>query len=415
MSEANLMNVDLIPSLKGPPDAMFAHWREQDPVHWNPPPSPGSYESRQPGSSVEKGFWVLTRYADVSEVSRDQKRFSSHEGGPVIWDFNGEALERQRASLMGMPPERHMQFKRLIVPAFAPRMLEAFEPAVAAAAREIIDNVAPRGGCEFIMDVASRLPVYTFCSILGVPDEDRDLIFRLGNAIADVEGQGAEQLEHFTELFAYADKLGEAKRRNPDASMMSMAVNGAVEGDGLSREEVAMFFVVMSIAGHETTRTTAAHFIRLMNEHPDQYAMIRSNPGKYLPNAIDEVLRFAPPVINFRRTAMLDVELGGTPIRKGDKIYLSYPAANRDPAVFEDPDRFDILRPNAQRHLSFGVGPHMCLGARLARTQLLLLLEQIVTRIPDIRISAEPVYLPSIWFNAIMKMPVEFSLERHSR
>lgn len=412
MEHTNLMNADLIPSLKGPPHALFAKWREEDPVHWNPPPEPGSYESSQPGSTVRKGFWVLTRYDDVSAASRDQKLFSSYEGGPIIWDFEGPYLERQRASLMGMHSDRHMQFKRLIVPAFAPRVLAAFEPLVETVAREIIDDIAARGECEFIMEVASRLPVYTFCKILGVPDEDRNLIFRLGNALADVEGHGGDQEPVLAELFLYANQLAERKRLAPDNSMMSMAVNGTVDGDRLADDEVAMFFVVMSIAGHETTRSTAAHFIRLMNEHPDQYTLVVADPDKYLPNAIDEVLRHAPPVIQFRRTATADTELGGHPIAKGDKVYLSYPAANRDPAIFEDPERFDILRANAGRHLSFGIGPHICLGARLAKTQLFHLLKQIVTRIPDIRMSGENEYLRSVWFNAIMKMPVRFEPEK---
>lgn len=412
VEERNLVDVDLIGAMKGPPLALFAKWRDADPVHWNPPPPAGSYVTHLEGASLDTGFWVLTRYADVASVSRDQKLFSSHEGGPTLWDFEGEALERQRAGIMGMPNAEHLKLKKLIVPAFAPRVIKAFEPEIARVAKEIIDAVAPLGECEFVFDVASRLPVYTFCTILGVPERDRDKIFKLGNAMADVENEATNDADVMAQLFAYADWLSDQKRANPDDSMLSIIVNGEIDGEKMSPPQIQMFFLVMAIAGHETTRNTAAHFIRLMNEHPDQYAQLRSDPDTYLPNAIEEVLRYSPPVIQFRRTATEDTVIGEQPVCKGDKVYLSYAAANRDPAVFPDPDRFDILRANAGRHLSFGVGPHICLGARLAQIQLFLLLKQIVTRIPDIRIAGEMTYLRTIWFHAIMEMPVRFTPER---
>ena len=211
---------------------------------------------------------------------------------------------------------------------------------------------------------------------------------------------------------ALSAQLSEQKRANPDNSLLSAYIHGEVDGEQLDTMQINMFFVVMAIAGHETTRATGAHFIRLMNEHPDQYELLKSDPDRYLPNAIDEVLRYSPPVIKFRRTALADTELGGQSIAKGDKIYLSYPAANRDPAMFEDPERFDITRENAKRHLSFGIGPHICLGARLAHMQLFHLLKQIVTRIPDIRPAGDFEMLRGIWFNGIINMPVTFTPEQ---
>ena len=405
--ETNLGNADLIPSQGGPPHALFAAWRDKDPVHWNP--APENYHIPQPGAGLTKGFWVLTRYQDVFDASRDQDIFSSHLAGPTIWDQDAEGVARNQAGMMGMATEQHVQLKRLVMPPFANKALAEFEPKIAQAAREIIDAVAPKGGCEFVFDVASRLPVYTFCTLMGIPEGDRDLIFKLGNATADVENETAAGMEPVMQLFGYAFQLAEAKRAAPDGSMMSALVNGEVDGEKLTPPQIGMFFVTMSIAGHETTRSTAAHFIRLMNEHPDQYALVRSDPERYLPNAIEEVLRVSPPVIQFRRTVTRDAEIGGQAVKAGDKIYLSYPAANRDPNVFPDPDRFDITRENAAKHLSFGTGPHVCIGARLARIQLKLLLTEIVTRIPDIRMSAPPEYLRTIWFNAIINMPVTFT------
>ena len=405
----NLVDPDLIPREAGPPHRLFAAWREQDPVHWNPP-NP-NYHLPDPSAGLTKGFWVLTRYQDVYEVSRDQVTFSSFTGGPIIWDHDANGLVRQQAGMMGMPVDQHAQLKRLVLQPFAPRALAAFEPEIARVTREIVDAIATKGCCEFVFDVASKLPVYTFCALMGIPAADRDMISSLGNAAADVEREKPMGADPVAELFGYAWQLAEAKHLVPDDSMMSALVNGQLDGEQLTPPQVGMFFVTMAIAGHETTRSTAAHFIRLMNEHPDQYALIRSDPERYLPNAIDEVLRVAPPVIQFRRTATQDTRIGERDIKVGDKIYLSYPAANRDPTIFAEPDRFDITRFNASRHLSFGTGPHVCLGARLARTQLKLLLADIVARIPDIHMAATPRYLRTIWFNAIIDMPVHFTPE----
>ena len=407
----NLIDPDLIPACGGPPHELFDAWRESDPVHWNPPSE--SYRTPMPHASLDKGFWVLTRYQDVIDVSRNQELFSSHEGSPVIWDFEPAQLEEQRAGLMGMKPANHMAVKKLVMPPFAPGELQKFHPEIDGLARSIVDSVADRGECEFVFDVASRLPVYTFCKLLGVPDRLRETVYTLGNQTADTENPAYrdESNSAFYGLFAIAQELAAEKRANPDGSMLSRLVHGEVDGEKLDDVNIQMFFVTLSIAGHETTRSTAAHFVRLLNEHPDQYDLLRSDVDRHLPNAIEEVLRHSPPVVKFRRTVMEDTEIGGQKVAQGDKIYLSYPAANRDPSVFPDPHRFDITRANANRHLAFGNGPHFCLGSRLARYQLLALLKEIVTRIPDIRPVGGMEMMKSIWFNAVIRMPVAFTPE----
>lgn len=407
--DTNLVDPDLIVEQAGPPHDLFARWREEDPVHWNPAPPPGAYPTTPDGGRMDKGFWVLTRHADVAAVSMDQELYSSHTGSPVIWEMDPERLAIQQTGLMALPMERHAKVKRLIMPPFAAKAIDAFTPDIARVADEIVESVAGRGECEFIFDVASRLPVYTFCVLMGIPDADREQVFQLGNALADVESKTAADIGAMMQVFGIAGRLADDKRAHPDGSMMSAYVNSEVGGEKLTDPEIAMFFLTMAIAGHETTRGTAGHFVRLMAEHPDQYALLRSDPDRYLPGAIDEVLRMAPPVMQFRRTATRDTELGGKAIREGDKIYLAYAAANRDPVLFDEPDRFDITRSNARRHLSFGTGPHVCIGARLAGLQLKLLLERIVTRIPDIRPVGKPLYLRSIWFNAIIEMPVQYT------
>ena len=412
-ADTNLADPELIPSQNGSPFALFAKWREEDPVHWNPP-NP-EYGTHLPGASLSQGFWVLTRYEDVFEVSRGQTRFTSHDGSPVIWDFEPPQLAMQQAGFMGMKPEQHAQVKRLVMPPFAPRELAAMAPEVDEVAKEIVDGIASKGSAEFVFDVASKLPVYTFCKLVGIKDEMRDHVAVLGNKIADIEGRSIDDKDDNSamfQLFAIAQQLAEEKRQNPDKYMMSRLVNGSVDGARLDEMQINMFFIVLAIAGHETTRNTAGHFIRLMGEHPDQFELLMSDLDRYLPGAIDEVLRYSPPVVKFRRTVTEDTEIGGQPVKKGDKIYLSYPAANRDPSVFEDPDRFDITRGNASKHLAFGTGPHVCIGARLATMQLRALLTEIYTRIPDIRIDGEMEWLRSIWFSGVMKMPVSFTPEK---
>ncbi|WP_441232045.1 cytochrome P450 [Tardiphaga sp. 215_C5_N2_1] len=405
----NLIDADLFVRYQGPPHELLRAWQEHDPVHWNP--AVDSYRNPR-GRVVRKGFWVLTRYADVFAVSRNPTVFSSNVSGFVVWDPDPAELAVQQAGLMAMDPPHHAKFKRLVMPPFSPKSLAAFEPEVAAMARSIVDGIAKEGRCEFIFDVASRLPVYTFCILMGIPSKDHEMIFKLGNAVADMEASTYVDIDAQGQLFRYAQQLAEEKRANPDNSMMSCYVNSEVDGERLTGAQVNQFFLTVSVAGHETTRNTAAHFIRLMSEYPEQYELLRSDLNRYLPNAIEEVLRFSPPVTNFCRTALEETTIAGHQIRKDDKIYLSYPAANRDPSVFSEPDKFDITRSNANKHLSFGTGEHVCIGASLARMQLKHLLKLIVTRIPDIHPVGDTKQLRSIWFNAIMEMNVEFEPER---
>lgn len=408
--ETNILDPELFPSHLGPPHHLFDIWRESDPVHWNP--ANPDYLTRMPESSGVKSFWVLTRYQHVQDVSMDQERFSSHEAGIVVWALEGEALERQRANFMMMKPADHNAVKKVIMPPFMPKALAAIAPEIDRLAADIVSSVAGKGQCEFVFDVASRLPIYTFCELMGIPEHLREQVAEYGNALADVESRSEHSLNPMIGLFGLAQELAEEKRRNPDDRLLSVMVNDTTLN--LDPMQINQFVLVFAMAGHETTRSTAAHFIHLMHRHPDQYALLRSDFDAHIDNAIDEVLRYTSTTTNFTRMAMADTDIGGFPVKKGDNIYLSYAAANRDPTVFEDPHRFDITRANAKRHLAFGVGPHVCIGARLAKMQLRALLKQVVTRIPDIHPASEPEWLRSVWFNAIIKMPVAYTPEKTS-
>jgi cytochrome P450 len=400
----NLLNADLFPLHNGPPHHLFDKWRGFDPVHWNP--ANPEYKAVLPGSSGVKGFWVLTRYQDVFDVSMNQELFTSHDG-IVVWDFDGEPLEQQRANFMSMKPDDHNAVKRVIMPPFMPKAMAAMSPSIDKLAAEIVSSVAGRGECEFVFDVASRLPVYTFCELMGIPEEYRDQVADYGNAMADVETRSSHSMDPAIGLFGIAQMLAEEKRRNPDDRLMSAMVNDTTLN--LDPMAINQFFLVFAMAGHETTRSTAAHFLELMGRHPDQYALLLSDFDAHIDNVVDEVLRYTSTTTNFTRIATADTEIGGQKVRKGDKVYLSYAAGNRDPAVFADPHKFDITRENARRHLAFGVGPHVCIGARLARMQLRALLRELVKQIPDIHIIGEPEWLRSVWFNAIIKLPVAFT------
>lgn len=406
-TDANILDPDIFPQEKGPPHALFQTWREADPVHWNPV-NP-DYVPTVPASSMSKGFWVLTRYQDVFDASRDQERFSSFDEGFVIWDLEEGELALHQANFMGMRPSDHSAVKQVVLPAFSPKAMQVIVPEIDRLAREIIDDIATRGECEFVFEVASKLPVYTFCELMGIPHHLRAEVVDLGNAMADVETRADHSLDPMLRLFAISEALSEEKRQRPDGSLLSVLVHDQTLG--LGQMNINMLFIVFAVAGHETTRSTAAHFMYLMSTHPEQYRLLLSDIDKHLENAIEEVLRYTSTTTNFRRTATVDTDIGGQPVKKGDKIYMSYAAANRDPAVFEAPNIFDITRSNARKHLSFGTGPHVCIGARLARMELHALLKQIVTRIPDFQIAGEPEWLRSIWFNAITRLPITFTPE----
>lgn len=403
--EHNILDPDIFPRENGPPHQLFDLWRKEEPVHWNP--ATPDYAPLPPAAPLTKGFWVLTRYQDVFDVSRNQELFSSYDDGFVIWDADESELQRSRSNFMGMKPADHTAVKRVILPPFSPRAMAALGPEIDSIATELVDDMVAKGSCEFVFDVASKLPVYTFCELMGIPESYRERVADLGNQISDVETRSEQAENPMFALFAISEELSDVKRKTPDDKLLSAMVNDTTLG--LEQMNINTFFMVFAMAGHETTRSTAAHFFYQMEKNPDQYQLLLSDVDAHLENAIEETLRYTNTTTNFRRTATEDTEIGGYPVKKGDKVLLSYAAANRDPSVFENPHAFDITRVNAKKHLAFGTGPHVCLGSRLARMQLHALLKEIVTRVPDIRMAGEPEWMRSIWFNAITKMPMEYS------
>ena len=392
---------------EGPPHDYLAALRRDAPIHWNEL-SEGGLASEP--IAMERGFWVLSKYADIVAASKDTELFSSKIGGPVLWDMNAEGLLLQQAGMMGMDRPEHTRNRRLVSGGFTPRGVSALEPLVRRRAAEVVDAIADKGGCDFVMDLAWDLPLTVMCDFMGVPDEDRENVFRWSTDAATPEGRSVEEFQTATRsLLAYGFARATQMRAEPDGTLLSQFANAEIDGERLTEQEIGVFFLILSIAGHETTRNTSNHFMRLLSENPDQKALLLSDIDQYLPNAIEEALRHSPPVMQFRRTLSRDHEMRGVQMKAGDKVMLAYSSGNRDAEIFEEPDRFDITRENAKEHLAFGSGAHFCMGAQLARLQLHVLFREIFTRLPDMHVVGKPEHLGSLWFNAIQRMDVEYT------
>lgn len=395
--------------LAGPPHAYLRMLRREAPVSWNPAP-----ERATAHMGVERGLWVLARHADVVHVSRHPRIFSSHAGSAFVGDPDEEVLAQMRAQLINMDPPQHVKYRRLVQRGFTPRMVRKLEPVIRAHAQAIVDGVARKGRCEFVRELASPLPLILICELMGIPEEGRQRIFDWSNQMIGSDDpemcEGVDPKAAATRMWLYSNELAAEKRAHPDDTLISRYVNGEVDGERISEFEFNNFFVLLAVAGNETTRNATSHFIRVLDAHPEQLALLRSDVDRWLGPAIEEVLRFSPPVMAFRRTALEDAQLGDVAVKRGDKLYLSYVSANRDEEVFERPEELDITR-EKNDHLTFGIGEHYCLGAHLARMQLRSLLREVVTRLRGLRLAEAPRIQRSNLIHGIKEMWVEYEPE----
>ena len=394
----------------GPPHAYLRRLRSEAPVCWHEKPGP----EVKTNSSLDSGYWVISKYQDVIDISRNPHVFSSYVGTSFLMDPPETELPGLQAMLINMDPPGHVKYRRLVQRGFTPRMVAELEPRIRAHSRRIVDNVARKGSCDFVNEIACELPLILICELMGVPEEDRPQIFEWSNALIgndDPEMKaGADPMQVSAQMWMYSNALAQKKRAQPDDTLISKYVHGEVDGMKISEFELNNFFLMLSVAGNETTRNATSHFMRLMSEHPDQFELLKTDVDRLLPGAIEEALRFSPPVVAFRRTALTDTVIRGVAIAKGDKVVLSYPSANRDEEVFGEPDRFDIRR-SPNHHLSFGIGEHFCLGANFARMQLRCILREVITRLPDIHLVKRPKFQRSNLIYGIRAMPVEFTPE----
>ena len=397
MSLADIDLTDPDAFVESVPHEWFARLRREAPVYWH---------EEAEGS----GFWAVTGYEDCVTVNREWQTFSSMKRAVYLWDLPEEALEQQRMIMLNMDPPLHTRYRLLVNKGFTPRMINALEEQMRERTREILDKVAEQGECDFVVDVAAELPLQVIADMVGVPQEDRHKIFDWSNRMIggdDPEYGLTEEDRQLAsiELYAYASQLAAERRLDPHQDLISILTQAEVDGEQLSELELDLFFLLLSVAGNETTRNLISHGILALLDNPDQLAKLRADRSLMGP-AVEEMLRWGTPVMNFRRTATHDTELGGQQIKEGDKVVFWHISANRDESVFEDPYTFDITRtPN--EHVAFGSGgPHYCLGANLARMEIRVMFEELLDRFTEMEIVGEVTRLRSNFINGIKHIPL---------
>ncbi len=358
------------------------------------------------------GYHAVTRYDDVWQASRNPELFCSGQGSNIV-DLPQE-LNEFYGSMINMDDPKHFRLRSIVSKGFTPRHVTDLEASVRAKAAEILDRMLsrnPSGTADFVHEFAGPLPLEIICSMMGIPPEDYERIFDWTNTIlgaSDPEFGGTYErlMEVSLEIFAYAQALGEDRRAHPTDDITSALMAAEVDGDQLTPQEFGSFFILLAVAGNETTRNAISHGLRAITDHPDQRELWFGDFDAHTRTAVDEIVRWATPVIHFRRTVTADTELGGQSLAAGDKVVLFYASANRDPAAFEQADRFDITRPLQPVQVGFGAGgPHFCLGANLARREIAIAFDEIRKRLPTLRTVGEPDYLKSNFINGIKRIP----------
>jgi cholest-4-en-3-one 26-monooxygenase len=383
---------------QGAPHEWLDRLRTEDPVHWHP-------ESDGPG------FWAITRHEDVRRISTSPLEFSSWVGGPTR--LEPESMDQVRMIIIGMDPPEHREFRNIVAKAFTPKMIGQLEQSLRAETARVVGELRDRNSCDFVTDVAARIPMWSISELMGVPEADRFRLYELSHAlIDDQDPEVAPTPETSTnssiEIFGYANELAARERANPTGSLTSMLLEAEVDGRKLTDVEYTLFFMFLIVAGNETTRTASSHGLNTLIEHPEAMARLQADPA-LIPGAVEEILRWQPPIHHFRRTATGDTTIGDQAIAEGDKVIMWYAGSNRDPAVFDDPHTFRIDRsPNPQQ--SFGIGEHFCLGANLARLSLRLLFTELLGTIDNVELEAPPRRLHSNLINGIKEMRIRYDV-----
>jgi cytochrome P450 len=373
----------------GPPHRELAELRQATPVAWQELPG-------------QAGFWAVLRHADVVAVAVRPQLFSANAGGVLVEDLAHDRLKLTRAMLLAMDPPEHTSHRRPLAPLFKARAISTLEAAVRRLCRGIVERIADGEVHDVVAEVAT-VPTEVIGELVGVPPDERGHVHALAEDIMRGGRRNGQGSDPFQAMAAYAIDFAGRRRREPPGDDITSVVLGA-DGGGMSDAAFAGFFVQLVTAGNDTTVTFLSNAVMTLLEHPDQLALLRRDPS-LAPGAVEEVLRWANPLHYFRRTAMADTTIAGVNIAAGDKVAMYYTAANRDESVFRHPQQFDIRRsPNP--HLAFGVGPHHCLGAHLARLEGRVFLEELVTAIADVTLAGPPVRQRSILNNSLLSLPV---------
>jgi cytochrome P450 len=390
-------------------DRYFAELRRDAPISHHEPPE----DILGVPDEGRMGYWAIVRYEDVRRISRDPQTFCSGQG-VQFGDAPPEILEASQ-SFLAMDAPRHTKLRGLVSAAFTPRQVARIEEGIRVNARRIVEEAAPSGGGDFVELIAKQLPLVTISDMIGVPQAERERVVAAADLLIttsdpEVFGERApiEVLgEALWTLTAFATELAEHRERTPGDDLMTALVQAEVDGERLTHAEIAAFFVLLSVAGNDTTRHTTSHAMRALTTNPEQRALLLEDLDGRLPLAAEEFVRWASPVMTFRRTTTSEVELHGQRLTPGEKVVLFYHSANRDEDAFEDPWRFDVTR-DPNHHLGFGGGgPHYCLGASLARTQLRSIFAELLRVIPDIE-AQEPELLRSAFIHGVKRMECSF-------
>jgi linalool 8-monooxygenase len=387
----------------GTPHDVFTALRREDPVHWNP-------------ESDGRGFWSITKYDDITAISKNPRMFSSarEHGGHRMFDENvvgvaGVGVEETEAPMISMNPPEHNRYRRLVSPGFTTPRLQTLESRVRGRVQAILDGLRGREECEFVTEVAAELPIQVLAELLAVPQEDRRKLFDWSNAMIaeddpEVRKSPEQTAADVQAMAAYAAGLWDDRLANPGSDLISMLVHSRIEGEVMTKERYLATFILLIVAGNETTRNSISGGLIALAEFPEERKKLVDHP-ELLESAATEIVRWVSPILHMRRTAVADTEIRGKTIRGGDKVILWYPSANRDEELFPDGFRFDVTR-SEPPHLGFGIGQHYCLGARLAELQLRIFFGEFLKRYPDAAPSGSVRRMRSNFVAGIKEMPV---------
>ena len=390
--------------IEGQPYDLFKRLRHEAPIYWH-----------EESLDFEPGFWALTKHEDIVRVSKDPLTFSSAAGGHLMSMGDPKVVDPSAVAaiignMIGMDPPDHQIYRKMVAPSFTPKAIRNLESDMRQKIRDLLENVEGKGEFNFVTEISEQLPLWVLCEMMGIPESDRpkirDLVNNLTDASIQQDPENSFQIwVNYMELFKMGRDMIEERRKNPTDDLMSVVANTIVEGGELPPELLDGFFLLMVIAGNETTRNTLTGGLMALTENPEERAKLLQDPT-LISNATDEMLRWVTSVIYFRRTAMKDTSIRGQDIKAGDKVVMWYGSANRDEDIFPDGHLFRVQRENAKKHLAFGAGEHLCLGNRLGHMQIRILFEELLARFPNIHSTSNPVRIPSNFLAGISELKV---------
>ena len=422
-AERSLNDLDLF--TKGQPVDFYKELRDNAPIYFHDPMP----------TDPEPGYWVLTRHEDIKHVSMNPKIFSSQYATGNLLTLGTEENRHPKLfkstidHMLNLDGEMHLGLRKEHMPFFKPGYVEDLQKKVTIKVGQLLDQIAPMGECNLVKEVSQQLPIYTLSEILGIPEADRQKLVSWMEFLELAQYFAVEQIKQqnegitdsspdpamielfnsmVDEMFDYGKHILLKKRKNPENDLLSAIANAKIEGEELTQEFLDGSWLLIVFAGNDTTRNTMSGGIKLLHENQDQKELLIDNPD-YLPNFINETVRCVSPVIHMRRTSLEEAEINGQRIGPYEKIALWYGAANRDPEIFEDPETFNILRENADKHLAFGIGRHTCLGKPVALMQLKEFYSQFLARFPDFEMNGDWKVAPNNFVHAIQEMPIKFS------